>query len=182
MNQVVASGWTVAKAQQLFDMQADNEDSAIVDVENKSSAHWVARWRFLVEQGCPRVVAYDTVAVRARKSRKTIQNYVRVYEYFGDSIEEYMPAGIVYLTAAVSRKHPEAFLDEALKSTNTTVDTLLAEYEPNEGENEEYTPPPYPPYGWGIARRLAILPKVECQEVERHLKAIVEIFKKNGVE
>jgi hypothetical protein len=183
MNQVISTGWTVSKAQQLFDMQADNEDATIVDMENKVSEHWVARWKFLVEHGCPRVIAYDTVAARARKSRKTIQNYVRAYEYFGDAVEEYMPAGITYLTAAITRKHPEAFLDEAMKSTNTTIDTLLAEFEPNEGEvGEEFISPPYPSYGWGIGRRLAILPTADRSLVERHLSEIVTIFRRNGVE
>jgi hypothetical protein len=187
MNTVIASNghWTVAQAQKLFTQQDDNEDMAIVDLENKAGLHWIKRWNYLVEQcQCPKMVAYDTVAARARKSRKTIQNYVRVYQYFtADQLESYMQTGITYLTAAVTREDPEAFLDEAMRFPNTNLETLLEEHPANEGETDEArTPPPYPSWGWAIGRRMAILPINQKQEVEGHLKAIETIFERNGIE
>lgn len=180
----MTDGWTVAAAQQLFTEAQTNQDYAIVDGENRAAAHWFTRWQYLTERGCPRVVAYDTVAARARKSRRTIQNIVRVFQHFDAAqIEEYMQCGITYLTAAVTRKEPERFLDEALRHPNTNLETLLVEFESEDGQEEEARPhPPYRPCLWQAARRLATLPTADKAEAEGHLQAIDSIFERNGIE
>lgn len=184
MNIITTNGaWTVSKAQNLFTEQQTNEDAAIVDIENKSAAHWFRRWQYLVTSGCPRLVAYDTIAARARKSRKTIQNIVRVYQHFGaEQMEEYEQAGITYLMAAVTRKEPDRFMDEALRHPNTTVDTLLSEFEAEDGQDETRPVPPYRACLWGAARRLATLPVRDKARAERHIRALDAIFERNGID
>ena len=177
------TGWSHSTARQQFSEADDNLDMSIVDTENQSALHWVRRWLYLTKLGCPNMIAYDVVATRARKSRRTIQSFVRAYQYFGDDLEEYMRCGISYLTAAVTRKDPEGFMDAALRSPGTTLDTLLAEYPPADGIDAPPAPePPYHRVLWGMGRILPSLPQEDKVEAEKYLAKLDEILKRNGVE
>lgn len=174
--------WSISQAQKLFSIQQDNEDAALVDIENKTAAHWYRRWLFLTEQGCPIMIAYDAIAVRARKSARTIRAYVRVYTELGDEMEQYEPLGIAYLTAALTRKDPDAFLDEAMRNPNTTIETLCVQFEAADGGDEPRDRPPYHRTLWGAGRCVAILPIVDREQAAAHLAALTEIFQRCGVE
>lgn len=176
--------WTISKAQSLFSESETNEDMAFVEHENKIGWHWVRRYQQLIERGCPKVIAYDTIAVRARRSRRWVQMRVRAYEYFeAGEIEEFSPVGITFLDASLTRENPQAFLSEAIKHPNVVLETLLQEFTPAPPIVEEVRElPPYPTYCWQIGRRLASLPISDKAEVESAMNKIVEIFKKNGIE
>jgi hypothetical protein len=186
--QIAAKVWTVAEAARLFSEQENNEDFAVVELDNKMGAHWVRRVKQLIERGVSKVTAYDCVAARARKSRRWIQDRMRVYEtYSADELEEYLPAGISFLIGSLSRQEPQAFLQEAIQHPCVTLDTLLAEYQPREDnadDDEElhHAAPPFPPYLFGVNRRLSGLADLPKSKVMEHMNAIVEIFKQNGVE
>lgn len=183
MCEVTTFRWTVAEAQKLFSEADNNIDMGLVAQEDKIGWHWVQRWLQLVDKGVPKTIAYDTVAVRARKSRRWVQSRVRAYNEFGaDEIELYAPLGITFLDASLSRDNPHAFLDEALKHPNTVLDTLLAEFPAVEYQDEPREQSPYPNYLWGVGRRLATLPKPDRAIVEQAMGKITDIFKKNGIE
>jgi hypothetical protein len=177
--------WTVTQAARLFSEQETNEDMAIVDMDNRAGLHWGRRVMQLIERGCPRVTAYDTVAARARKSRRYIQDrYKLVMEFDADQLEDYMRAGVSFVIASMSRETPAAFLQEAIDHPSVVLDTLLAEYPAREvtDDDETRTPPPYPCYLFGVNRRLASLPTLQKELVVGHMSAIVDIFERNGIQ
>jgi hypothetical protein len=177
--------WTVTQAARLFSEQETNEDMAIVDMDNRAGLHWGRRVMQLIERGCPRVTAYDTVAARARKSRRYIQDrYKLVMEFDADQLEDYMRAGVSFVIASMSRETPAAFLQEAIDHPSVVLDTLLAEYPAREvmDDEEARTPAPYPCYLYGVNRRLAGLADLPKSEVVGHMSAIIDIFERNGIQ
>ena len=177
--------WTITEAARLFSEQETNQDMSLVQIDNSMGLHWGRRVMQLIERGCPRVIAYDTVAARARKSRRYIQDrYKLVMEFDADQLEEYMRAGVSFVIASMSRETPAAFLQEAIDHPAVILDTLLAEYPAREvtDDDEARPPAPYPCYLWGVNRRLANLPTLAQEQVVGHMKAIVDIFERNGIQ
>jgi hypothetical protein len=176
--------WTVTQAARLFTEQETNQDMSMVRIDDSMGLHWGRRVMQLIERGCPRVTAYDTVAARARKSRRYIQDrYKLVMEFDSDQLEDYMRAGVSFVIASMSRETPAAFLQEAIDHPSVVLDTLLAEYPAREvtDDDETRTPPPYPCYLFGVNRRLAGLADVPKSEVVGHMSAIVDIFTQAGI-
>ncbi len=176
--------WTVSQAVRLFTEQEQNENMAMVDMDNKLGAFWVNRYHLLRERGCPKVTAYDTVAVSARKSRRWVQDRVKVFDHYeAGELEEYSAVGITFLISALTREQPEAFIREAVIHPNTVLDTLLMEFPGAEaGEDDPRPSVDIPVYLFGINRRLANLPTLDRDSVAGHMTAIREIFERNGIE
>ena len=177
--------WTITEAARLFSEQETNQDMSLVQIDNSMGLHWGRRVMQLIERGCPRVIAYDTVAARARKSRRYIQDrYKLVMEFDADQLEDYMRAGVSFVIASMSRETPAAFLQEAIDHPAVILDTLLAEYPAREvtDDDEARPPAPYPCYLWGVNRRLGGLADLPKEQVVGHMKAIVDIFTREGVQ
>jgi hypothetical protein len=177
--------WTITEAARLFSEQENNEDMAVVELDNKAGLHWGRRVIQLIERGCPRIIAYDTVAARARKSRRYIQDrYKVVTEYDADELEEYMRAGISFVIASTSRETPKEFLQEAIDHPAVILDTLLLEFPAREvtDDEEARTPAPYPSYLWGVNRRLAGLPTLSQAKVKGWMENIVNEFIQAGIQ
>lgn len=178
--------WTITQAAQLFSEQENNEDMAVVELDNKAGLHWGRRVMQLIERGCPRVIAYDTVAAKARKSRRYIQDrYKMVIEFDPDELEDYMRAGVSFVIASMSRETPNEFLQEAIDHPAVILDTLLAEYparDSTDDEKDERTPAPYPAYLWGVNRRLANLPTLSRERVQGWMQNIVNEFTQAGIQ
>src|SRR5688572_21885579 len=183
MREVTTQTWTVSEAQKLFSEHDNNFDMALVEQESNIGWHFVKRWQQLVEKGCPKTIAYDTVAVRARKSRRWVQMRVRAYnEFDAGEIEQYAPLGITFLDASITRENPRAFLDEALKHPNTVLETLLMEFPTGDYKPDPPEIPPFPTYLWAINRRLANLPKPDKDRMLEIMDEAKTIFKRNGIE